>query len=133
MTQKRPVGLLLINALLLIVALRAIGWTLVGSLLSKHSSLTKGLLSLSIMMIFLISAIGLLRLREWARWLTLTICSLYFGSMLLNVIAMGPHLTSNRINLSLGLLNGAEAISTLFLAWWYLNREDVRRLFQEST
>ena len=81
--------------------------------------------------VLLTSAVGLLRLQEWARWLTLAACSIYFGLTLVNVGTLWPRLQVNRLNLSLGVLNAVTAISVLALMWWYLNREDVRRLFQK--
>ncbi len=132
-TQKRPLGLMLLSALLLIMALRALGWLLIGGLLwERGSGLTGGLLNLLLAAIFLVSAVGLLRLREWARWLTLAICSIYFGWMLVNVVVVWPDLRASRANLGLGVLNGVEAVLVLAMAWWYLNRKDVRRLFQIS-
>jgi len=130
--QKRPVGLMLLSALLLTMALRALGWMVIGSLLGQRTpGLAGGLLSLLVAAILLISAVGLLRLREWARWLTLALCSIYFGLMLINVVAMWSRLRTSRLNLSLGALNAAEAVIVLALSWWYLNRKDVRRLFRE--
>ncbi|MFQ6102010.1 MAG: hypothetical protein ACE5OS_12365 [Anaerolineae bacterium] len=132
-TQRQPLGLMLLSALLLILALRALGWLLIGGLLGEQGpGLTGGLVGLLITAMFLISAVGLLRLREWARWLTLAICSIYFGLMLVNVVIKWPELCANRTNLSLGVLNGVEAVLVLAMAWWYLNRKDVRRLFQKS-
>lgn len=132
-TQKRPLGLMLLSALLLILALRSLGWLLIGGLLWEWGpGLKKGLVGLPLAAISLISAVGLLRLREWARWLTLAICSIYFGLMLVNVVATWPDLRANRTNLSLWVLNGVEAVLVLVMAWWYLNREDVRSLFRET-
>lgn len=121
---KRPLGLMLFSAVLLILALRAIGWAIIDDLLWRQSSDPTGwLISLPVMAIFLISAVGLLRLREWARWLALAINSIYFGWMLVNVIALRSRLTV------LNGVEGAEAVIMLALTWWYLNRKDVRRLF----
>jgi len=124
---------MLLSVLLLVMALRALGWLLIGSLLwEQGTGPTRGILSLLLAAIFLISAVGLLRLREWARWLTLAICSIYFGWMLVNVVVVWPDLRASRTNLGLGVLNGVEAVLVLAMAWWYLNRKDVRRLFQIS-
>jgi hypothetical protein len=129
--QKRPVGLMLLSALLLTMALRALGWAVIGGLLGQRTpGLAGGLLSMLVAAVLLISAVGLLRLREWARWLTLALCSIYFGLMLTNVAAMWSRLRTSRLNLSLGALNAAEAVIVLALSWWYLNRRDVRRLFR---
>ncbi len=129
---KRPLGLMLLSALLLILALRALGWVVIGGLLGQRMPyLIGGLLSLLMTAVPLIVAVGLLRLREWARWLTLAVCSIYFGLMLVNVVVMWPRLRAGWLNLSLGVLNAAEAVITLALSWWYLNREEVRRLFRE--
>jgi len=130
---KRPLGLILFSVLLLILALRAVGWGVIGGLLGRQGpGLTGVLLSLPVTAILLVSAVGLLRLREWARWLTLAVCSVYFGLTLVNVVVLWSRLQASRLNLSLGLLNGVEAVVVLALAWWYLNRKDVRRLFWES-
>lgn len=132
-TQKRPLGLMLLSVLLLVMALRALGWLLIGGLLwEQGTGSTRGILSLLLAAIFLVSAVGLLRLREWARWLTLAICSIYFGWMLVNVVVVWPDLRASRTNLGLGVLNGVEAVLVLAMVWWYLNRKDVRRLFQIS-
>jgi hypothetical protein len=40
-------------------------------------------------------------------------------------------LRTSAVNLRLGVLNAAEAILVLSMAWWYLNRREVRRLFQK--
>jgi len=131
-TPKRPLGLMLLSALLLILALRAMGWVVINGLLEQQTpGLVEGLTSLLVTAILITSAVGLLRLREWARWLTLAVCSVYFGLMLFNVVTMWPRLRASRLNLGLGVANGAEAVIVLILAWWYLNREDVRRLFRE--
>jgi hypothetical protein len=133
MIPKRPLGLILFSALLVILALRAVGWMVIGGLLGQGMpGLIRGLLGLPITAILLISAIGLLRLREWARWLTLIVCSIYFGLILINVVVLWPELRASQLNLSLGVLNGVEAIIVLPLVWWYLNRKSVRRLFRES-
>lgn len=132
-TQKRPLGLMLLSALLLIMALRALGWLIIGGLLwEQGAGPAGGFLNLLLAAIFLISAVGLLRLREWARWLTLAVCSIYFGWMLVNVVVVWPDLRASRTNLGLGVLNGVEAVLAQASAWWYLNRKDVRRLFQIS-
>jgi hypothetical protein len=89
------------------------------------------LLSLGVTVVLLVSAVGLLRLREWARWLTLALCSAYFGLTLANVVVLWPRLQASRLSLSLGVLNAVEAVIALALAWWYLNRKDVRRLFRD--
>jgi len=132
MMPKRPLGLMLCSALLLVLALRAMGWVVIGGLLGPQMiGLTGRLMSMLITAVLLVSAVGLLRLREWARWLTLAVCSVYFGMVLVNVVVLWSRLRISRLNLSLGVLNAAEAVIVLALAWWYLNREDVRRLFQE--
>jgi len=131
--SKRPLGLMLVSALLLIMALRAGSWLIVGGLLGGESpGLTGWLLGLLVMVVLLISAAGLLRLREWARWLTLALCSVYFGLTLINVVVLWPRLRASRLSLSLGALNAAEAVIVLVPAWWYLNRKDVRRLFRKT-
>jgi hypothetical protein len=128
---KRPLGLMLLSALLLIVALRGVGWIVVGGLVARRTpGLAGWLLSLLVMAVILASAVGLLRLQEWARWVTLAVCSVYFGLTLVNVVARWPRLRTGRVNLSLGVLNAAVALVVLASAWWYLNREDVRRLFR---
>ena len=132
MMPKRPLGLMLCSALLLVLALRAMGWVVIDGLLGPQMiGLTGRLVSMLMTAILLVSAVGLLRLREWARWLTLAVCSVYFGLVLVNVVVLWSRLRISRLNLSLGVLNAAEAVIVLALAWWYLNREDVRRLFQE--
>jgi len=131
--HRRPVGLMLLSALLLIVALRALGWLIIGGVLTQHRpGLIGALVGLLVTIILLITVVGLLRLREWARWLTLTACSVYFGLTLFNVVAQWPRLQANWPNLVLGLLNGGLAVTVLILAWWYLNRRDVRRLFWKA-
>ena len=131
--SKRPLGLMLVSALLLIMALRAGSWLIVGGLLGGESpGLTGWLPGLLVMVVLLISAVGLLRLREWARWLTLALCSVYFGLTLINVVVLWPRLRASRLSLSLGALNAAEAVIVLLPAWWYLNRKDVRRLFRKT-
>lgn len=130
-TRERPLGLMLLSALLLILALRALVWLLVGSLLwGQGAGLTRVLLGLSLAAIFVIGAVGLLRLREWARWLTLAIYSIYFGWVLVNVVTSWPGMRAIWTNLGLGVLNGVEAVIVLAMGWWYLNRKDVRRLFR---
>ena len=129
---KRPVGLMLLSALLLILALRAMGWVVIGGLMGQRTpGLAGGPLSLLVTAILFTSAVGLLRLREWARWLTLAVCSIYFGLTLVNVVVMWSRLRASRLNLSLGVLNAVVAVIVLALSWWYLNRKDVRRLFRE--
>jgi len=123
---KRPLGLMLFSAVLLILALRAIGLGIISGLLWRRlPAPAVQLLSLLVTAIFLISAVGLLQLREWARWLTLAVCSIYCGWMLVNVIALWPRMTV------LNGVEGTEAVITLALTWWYLNRKDVRRLFRK--
>jgi hypothetical protein len=135
--QRRPVGLMLLGVLLLILALRALGWVVIGGLLAQRMpGLVGGLLGLLVTAILLITVVGLLRLREWARWLTLAVCSIYFGLTLANVVAMWSRLRAGGMSLGtslgLGVLNAVEAVIALALVWWYLNRKDVRRLFRES-
>ena len=131
-TAKRPLGLLLCSVLLLVLALRALGWVTIGGFLGGHMpDLARWLLSLGVTVVLLVSAVGLLRLREWARWLTLALCSAYFGLTLVNVVVLWPRLQASRLSLSLGVLNAVEAVIALALAWWYLNRKDVRRLFRD--
>ena len=134
MTERgRPVGLMLLGVLLLVLALRALGWMVIGGLLARRvPGLVEGLLTILITAILLVSVVGLLRLREWARWLTLIVCSVYFGLMLVNVVVMWPRLRLSRTNLGLGLMNAVEAVIVLASAWWYLSRRDVRSLFSES-
>ena len=130
-TVKRPLGLLLCSALLLVLALRALGWVAIGGFLGgRMPGLARWLLSLVVTAVLILSAVGLLRLREWARWLTLALCSIYFGLTLVNVVVLWPHLQASRLSLGLGLLNAVEAVLVLALAWWYLNRKDVRWLFR---
>ena len=118
------------SALLLILALRALGWLFIGGLLGGRAiELGQGLLSLATTMILLASAVGLLRLREWARWLTLAVCSAYFGLMLFNVIVTWSGLRSNWSSLT--AMNSIEAIIVLASAWWYLNRKEIRQLFRQ--
>ena len=132
MMPKRPLGLMLCSALLLVLALRAMGWVVIGGLLGPQMiGLAGQLVSMLMTAILLVSAVGLLRLREWARWLTLAVCSVYFGMVLVNVVVLWSRLRASRLNLSLGVLNAAEAIIVLVPVWWYLNRKDVRRLFQQ--
>ena len=120
------------SVLLLILALRAMGWVIIGGLLGQQMpDVIYGLLSLVVTAILFASAVGLLWLREWARWLTLTVCSIYFGLTLVNVVVLWPRLWASRLNLGLGVLNGAEAVIVLVLTWWYLNRKAVRLLFRE--
>ena len=129
--QKRPVGLMLLSALLLILALRALGWLLIGALLTRRMpGLAEACLMLLVTAILLVAVVGLLRLQAWARWLTLAVCSVYFGWMLVNVITGWSRLRTNGMNLGLGVLNAIEAVIVLALAWWYLNRRDVRGLFR---
>jgi len=131
-TPKRPVGLMLLSVLLLILALRAMGWVIIGDLLGQQMpDVIYGLLSLVVTAILFASAVGLLWLREWARWLTLTVCSIYFGLTLVNVVILWPRLWASGLNLGLGVLNGAEAVIVLVLTWWYLNRKAVRLLFRK--
>lgn len=131
-TRKRPVGLMLLSVLLLIVALRALGWLIIGGVLARRvPGLIGSLVGLALTASLLIIVVGLLRLREWARRLALLACSAYFGLKLINVVALWPRLRANRMSLTLGLLNVGEALVVLTLAWWYLNRRDVRRLFQK--
>ncbi len=130
MSRRLPLGLMLFGALLLILALRALSWLLIGGLLGgRVMGLTQVLLGLAATMVTLVSAVGLLRLREWARWLTLATCSVYFGLMLFNVIVAWPRLAGNWSILT--VMNGVEAVIVLVSAWWYLNRQEVRRLFQK--
>jgi hypothetical protein len=129
---KRPLGLKLLSALLLIVALRGVGWIVIGGLVARRTPGLAGWLpSLLVTAVLLASAVGLLRLREWARWLTLAVCSVYFGLTLVNVGVLWPRLRASRVNLNLGALNAAEAVIVQASAWWYLNRKDVRRLFRD--
>ena len=131
-TAKRPLGLLLCSALLLVLALRALGWVTIGGFLGgRMPDLARWLLSLGVTVVLLVSAVGLLRLREWARWLTLALCSAYFGLTLASVAVLWPRLQASRPSLGLGVLNAVEAVIALALAWWYLNRKDVRRLFRD--
>jgi hypothetical protein len=116
---------------LLVLALRALGWVAIGGFLGgRMPGLARWLLSLVVTAVLILSAVGLLRLREWARWLTLALCSIYFGLTLVNVVVLWPHLQASRLSLGLGLLNAVEAVLVLALAWWYLNRKDVRWLFR---
>lgn len=127
--RKRPLGLMLLSALLLILALRALGWLLIGGLLGgSMTGAAQGLLGLIIVPL-LAGAVGLLRLREWARWLTLAVCSAYFGLTLFNVVVAWPGPESKW--LTIVALNGLEAVIALVAAWWYLNRKEVRELFQK--
>jgi len=131
--QKRPVGLMLLSALLLIVALRALGWLVIGSILARRMPGSNGaFVGLLVTATLLIIVVGLLRLREWARWLALIACSVYFGLTLVNVVAQWPRLRASGVGLGLGLLNAGEAVIVLTLTWWYLNRREVRRLFQKA-
>jgi hypothetical protein len=59
------------------------------------------------------------------------VCSVYFGLTLVNVAVLWPRLRTSAVNLRLGVLNAVEAILVLSMAWWYLNRKEVRRLFQK--
>ena len=130
--QKRPLGLVLLSVLLLILALRAVGWVIIGGILRGYlPGPAQWTLSLLVGAILLASAIGLLRLRAWARWLALAVCSVYFGLTLVNVAVLWPQLRTNRVSLRLGVLNAAEAILVLSMAWWYLNRKEVRQIFQK--
>jgi len=129
---KRPLGLVLLSVLLLILALRAVGWIIIGGILRGYlPDPAQWVLSLVVGAILLASAIGLLRLQAWARWLALAVCSVYFGLTLVNVAVLWPQLRNSRVSLRLGVLNAAEAILVLSMAWWYLNRKEVRRLFQK--
>lgn len=129
---KRPLGLVLLSAVLLILALRGIGWVTIGGFLieGRLSGLVGWLLALSTAAILLTTAVGLLRLREWARWLALALYTIYFGLTLVNVVVLWPRLRASRTSLTLGVLNAVEAVTVLALAWWYLNRQDVRRFFR---
>jgi len=129
--RNRPVGLLLLGVLLLILALRALGWVVVGSLMAQRAlGPAEALTNLLTALVLLVTTVGLLRLREWARWLALAACSAYFGLTLVNVLGLWPRLRGDWMNLSLGLLNAAIAVGVLAFVWWYLNRKDVRRLFR---
>jgi hypothetical protein len=124
--------LALLSVLLLILALRAVGWIIIGGILRGYlPDPAQWVLSLAVGAILLASAIGLLRLWAWARWLALAVCSVYFGLTLVNVAVLWPQLRTSRTSLRLGVLNAAEAILVLSMAWWYLNRREVRRLFQK--
>jgi len=129
---KRPLGLVLLSAVLLILALRGIGWVTIGGFLieGRRSGFAGWLLALSMAAILLATAVGLLSLREWARWLALALYTIYFGLTLVNVVVLWPRLRSSRTSLTLGVLNAVEAVTVLALAWWYLNRQDVRRFFR---
>jgi hypothetical protein len=131
--QNLPVGLLLLGVLLLILALRALGWVVIGSLLAQRTlDPAEALTNLLTALVLLVTTVGLLRLREWARWLALAACSAYFGLTLVNVLGLWPRLRGDWMNLGLGVLNAMIAVSVLAFVWWYLNRRDVRRLFQRS-
>jgi hypothetical protein len=130
--QKRPLGLVLLSVLLLILALRAVGWIIIGGILRGYlPGPAQWVLGLVVGAILLASAIGLLRLWAWARWLALVVCSVYFGLTLVNVAVLWPQLRTSQVSLRLGVLNAAEAILVLFMAWWYLNRKEVRQIFQK--
>jgi hypothetical protein len=116
---------------LLVLALRALGWVAIGGFLGgRMPGLARWLLSFVVTVVLILSAVGLLRLREWARWLTLALCTIYFGLTLASVVVLWPRLQASRLSLGLGLLNAVEAVLVLALAWWYLNRKDVRWLFR---
>ena len=93
------------------------------------SGLVIGLLTLPVVTAFVLCAVGLLRLKEWARWSSLAACSLYFGGMLVNVVGLWIRSGPSRTELTLGVLNGIGAVAVLLWVWWYLTREDVRELF----
>lgn len=132
--QKRPLGLVLLSVLLLILALRAVGWIIIGGVLRGYlPGPAQWALGLVVGAILLASAIGLLRLWAWARWLALAVCSAYFGLTLVNVAVLWPQLRTSQVSLRLGVLNAAEAILVLSMTWWYLNRKEVRRLFQKRS
>ena len=57
--------------------------------------------------------------------------ALKHGLTLVNVVVLWPRLQASRLSLGLGVLNAVEAVIALALAWWYLNRKDVRRLFRD--
>jgi len=129
---KRPLGLILLSALLMILALRAVGWIAIGGFMERRlPGPVRWLVSLALAAVFLVGAVGLMRLWEWARWIALATYTTYFGMTLFNVVAMWPHLQANRASLILGMLNAIEAVTVLALAWWYLNCQNVRRLFQK--
>lgn len=131
-TGKHPLGLAFLSLLLVVLALRAVGWIVIGGLLRGYlPDPARWFLSLLVAVVLLVAAIGLLWLREWARWLALAVCTVYFGLLLVNVVATWPRLRASRVNLGLGVLNAVEAVLVLSLAWWYLNRREVRRLFQK--
>ena len=122
----------MLSALLLILALRAVSWVAIGGFIERRLPGPAGwLVSLPLAAVFLVGAAGLMRLWEWARWLALATYTSYFGMTLVNVVAMWPRLQANRTSLVLGILNATEAVTVLALAWWYLNRQDVRRLFRK--
>ena len=128
----RPLGLMLLSALLLILALRTVGWVAIGGFMERRlPGPARWLVSLPLVAVFLVGAAGLMRLWRWARWLALATYTAYFGMTLVNVVAMWPRLQANRTSLVLGILNATEAVTVLALAWWYLNRQDVRRLFRK--
>ena len=128
---KRPPGLILLCALLVILTVRSLGWAVIQGVMGGEGIVWGiGLVVLPIIVASVACVVGLLRYRKWARRLTLIVCTIYFGWMLVNVVRLWPRLAGSQAERSLAILNGVGAVAILLWSWWYLTRPDTRDMFR---
>ena len=108
--RGRPLGLVLIAALLIMLSLRALVWTL-GEWLLGDGLLGTGRVPVyaAVFAASITSAIGLLLLQRWARWLALALCSVYAALLVGGLIAGWMRVGLEGIDLANAVISASRA------------------------
>ena len=124
MTRERPVSVTIFGALTLVVAIY---------LLTFHLSLGSYMIVMLLDCLWIVLAVGILRMKRWARWVALFVCSLIALAVSVMVIAAvaglrtSPHLLKGR-ELSFLLYCGSSIVYALW-GLLVLTRTEIRDLF----
>jgi hypothetical protein len=120
-------------ALLIVLSLRAVVWMLGDWLFGQRSLLSVRFVAhVVICAASLASAVGLLLVQSWARWMALGLCSGYSLLLIASLIAEWAKLGWNGIGLGRTVAVVLEAVAVACACWWYLTRPKVLLLFEHS-
>ena len=132
--RGRPMGLVLIAALLIVLSLRAVVWLIGDQLLIQGFLGPVGrVAAVTMVVVGLASAAGLLLKQRWARWLALGLCTGYGVLLIVGVIAGLVSQGLDGIDIGRVLLSAFEAVVFAGAAWLYLTRPEVLALLGSET